>query len=323
MSEATGKLSKSAIGRLAIKDVPVCSRENKVETIKAEVLSKASNFETINYIYVVNKNNCLKGVISLKELLQANESRVVEKIMITKLITLRAGSHKEKAALAALEHNLKALPVVDKKGKFLGVVPSDTLLEILYEKANQDFFNFSGRKMAVEKEPVLKQVRLRLPWILIGLLGGVISSRIIYGFEETLLKMVMLAAFIPVILSLSGNVAIQSAVVFVREISYGKIDRLFKAVMHEILMGIIIGLISGVLLAGIAMIMHKSAILGVIVGISIAITQTVAAMLGLLIPWIFKALGKDPAMGSGPMVTTLMDIVVVSVYLSIAWMMLN
>jgi len=177
--------------------------------------------------------------------------------------------------------------------------------------------------MAVEKEPVLKQVRLRLPWILIGLLGGVISSRIIYGFEETLLKMVMLAAFIPVILSLSGNVAIQSAVVFVREISYGKIDRLFKAVMHEILMGIIIGLISGVLLAGIAMIMHKSAILGVIVGISIAITQTVAAMLGLLIPWIFKALGKDPAMGSGPMVTTLMDIVVVSVYLSIAWMMLN
>jgi len=317
-------LPQDAIGRYVIKEVPMCEGDNLVETVQNKIFSRADEFETINYVYVIGADNKkLLGVVSIKELVKAVKGKKIKEIMQKTLVTVRARTNRGKAVLLALQNSLKALPVINKKERFLGVVASDALLGILEEEANQDFFNFEGSSKRIIKEPILKQVGARLPWILVGLGGGIISSSVIAGFESTLLELVRLAAFIPVILNISGNVATQSAVLFVREVSAGKLTQIVKAIWHEIFTGVLIGLVSGMLLGLVAVIGHTSVVLGVIVGVTIVITQTFAAFLGLVVPWAFKTLGRDPALGTGPVVTTMMDIVAVSVYLSVAWGMLQ
>lgn len=319
--EHTG-FSKDAIAKYVTGAVPLVSPDNKVGTVHKDIFEGVRDYETINYVYVV-KGKKLVGVMSIKELANAKDSAKIGDVMRTELTTVRARTHRERAVLKALEHSLKAIPVIDKKGNFLGVVPSDSLLEILHQEANEDLFYIAGSGKPVVKEPVISQVSVRLPWILVGLFGGIITSTVITQFESTLLEMVRLAAFIPVILNISGNVATQSAVLFVRELTLGRITGIAKALVHEVLTGIVIGVASGVLLGLVAVIGHSSPTLGLIVGVSIVITQTFAAILGLLVPWIFKVTGKDPALGTGPVVTTLMDIVATTVYLTVAWGMLR
>jgi magnesium transporter len=213
--------------------------------------------------------------------------------------------------------------VIDKKERFLGVVTSDTLLEIMHQEANQDFFYMAGSNKGVLKASVSSQVKSRLPWVLVGLASGVVSTSVIAGYESVLIELIKVAAFIPVILSISGNVATQSSILFVREIAFDRVSWGLKQVVHEGLIGMIIGLLSGLSLALLAVFLHGEPLVGLIVAVTIVITQAVAAMLGLTIPWIFKKLGKDPALGSGSVVTTLMDIVATSVYLTIAWVFLK
>jgi magnesium transporter len=298
-----------------------------VENITAsEVMEKlpqiAPDVETIYYIYVIEKSGKLIGVLSLRDLILSPPDRIIKEIMSEDVKAVNVDTDQEEVALMIRKYGFLGLPVVDNDNKLLGIITVDDVMDVVEEEATEDIFKLSGRfdDVGFENTRPLQRAIRRLPWLLIALFGELISAKFIQGFSPVLEAVVALTFFIPVLMGMGGNVGTQSTAIVVRGIATGKIDRnrIGKNLLHETLVGLTLGAVCGIVVAVVAVVWQRMPMLGVVVGLAMWNALTVAAIIGTLVPLVLSRLGRDPAVASGPFVTTTLDITGLFIYFSSA-----
>lgn len=321
------KYPPESAGRKIIEQVPLCYQDNTILDVKKMLFERISEIETINYIYVIDKEEKLLGVFSIKEIFRRPENTKVEEIMKENPIKARPNTDQERVAILALENNLKAIPVVDKNDKFLGVVPSDIILDILHLENVEDFLKAAGIHSPLQK--ILKGsslflTKVRLPWLILGLLGGILAAYIIDFFETPLKAHFILAAFIPLMLYIASAVGTQTETLFIRNLVLDTKLEFKKYLFREIKISFLIGLILGTLLFLLSLFLFNTPYyIGLILGISLFFTILAAVLIGVFIPWVLQTLKKDPAVGTGPFATILRDILSLVIYFAIAIILLK
>ncbi len=296
--------------------------QTAIDTLRAN----APDAETVYYVYVVDDDNVLVGVLSLRELIIATPDTLVEQIMRLRVISVNAYTDQEEVASMVSKYDLLAVPVVDNFSRLLGIITVDDIIDVLEEEATDDILRMGGAN-AEELEEELPlfgrvgtSVRSRLPWLLITLFGGLVASMVMRNIEAELQTVVALAYFIPLLLGMGGNVGTQSSTVTVRGISTGQLDpaRLFSNIVKDAFVGLIVGGVCGLLIAVIAYVWQGSLILSFVIGLSLLINMTTAATVGAIVPQVLKRVNVDPAVASAPFISTSIDVVGLLIYSTLA-----
>ncbi len=287
----------------------------------------APDAETVYYVYVVNQENKLVGVLSLRELIIAPLQAAVRDIMRTKVIKVEVNTDQEEVARQVAKHDFLAIPVVNAAGELLGIVTVDDVLDVIEEEATEDIMRMAANVDIegdyLEASP-LRRAGRRLPWLIGLLFGELVAGHIIEGYAGTLQHITTLAFFMTALAGGTGNAATQSLTVVVRGIATGEINprQVFGVVLREAQVGLYVGLVSGAVLAVFAFLWQGAPLLGIVVGASLTASILVSTILGSFVPIIIKHLGADPALASGPFIATIMDITSMFVYFTLATLIL-
>ncbi|APG24307.1 magnesium transporter [Syntrophotalea acetylenica] len=303
-----------------------CLPEDTTVQQAIEALQQAADVEMVFYVYVVDRHNHLVGVLSLRQLLMVSPATRLKEIMVADVISVRTDKDQEEVAQLVERYNLLALPVVDEWNKLVGLITVDDVIDVLREEATEDIYIMAG---ASEEELLyghksFKVARLRLPWLITNLFGGIVTGYLMWTFKLTLESVIALISFIPVITGMGGNVGGQSATIVVRGFATGNIDfsSLRKVFFKELRVGIIMGAVCGLTVGLVAYLWHHNIYLGMVVGLAMVSAMTVAATMGVLAPSFFKRVGIDPAIASSPFVQTANDITGILIYFGTATLFL-
>ena len=328
--EAQLAFEPETAGSIMNKSYLVGEAEATIKETAERVRSLAQKVEMVYYIYVIDQTEKLMGVVSLRDLILHSEEQTLGEIMMTRLVSVNSADDQEEAALLLQSYDLVALPVTNTTGQMLGIITVDDVMDIIVEETTEDFNEFAAisksKKQITNEETTWSIARARMPWIIILIFLGMISASLINSFEETLNEVVLLAAFIPIIMDSAGNVGTQSLAVAVRKITVGdsrKGEHLGKVVWQEFLVGAILGLAAGGTLALVVAIFYGNNILALIIGISLWITLSISTVVGAVIPILINKLNIDPAVASGPFITTINDTFGLLIYFSIATQLLH
>ncbi len=309
--------------------VPQVSSEKTVAEVKNLISSNIGNFETIDYIYILDDKSKLVGVLSVKELFLANEGqKIVEADRKKPLITATKKTSLEEIAYLILTHGIKAMPVVDDDMIFQGVLPHDVTTAIVHKELREDILQLSGvhpehaQYDNLLEIPFFKAVRHRTPWLFIGLAGGLLAAQIIGQFEKTLEKSILLAAFIPLVVYIADAVGTQLEAFTIRDFALFKKINFTYYFLKQFLIVFVISLMLGVSLAVTVFLLYKDGPISVVLGLAIASASMSALFSGLLVPFVFRSLKVDPANASGPIGTIIQDVLSVSIYFAIATIIL-
>lgn len=282
--------------------------------------------EAILYLYVVDDKERLLGVVPLRRLVAAGPNRRCEELMVIDPVSVPAHADQEEVAQMVGRYNLLAIPVVDDEERILGVITVDDVIEVINEEATEDMYLLAG--LSEEDRvfsPAHHAIRKRLPWMLINLGATFLAAWVVGLFERTLEQIVALAFFMPVVAGMGGNGGIQSLTVITRAIALGELEFSsgLRAIVKEVSVGLVIGLITGAVSGVLAYFWQGSPVLGAILFVTMMATMAVAGVLGAAVPLILKALGQDPAVGSGVFVTTLTDLFGFAAFLGIGTLLLD
>ncbi len=279
--------------------------------------------EMIYYVYVMDKRDKLIGVLSLRDLIVADPEKKVTEIMEEDVISILDTEDREVAARVISDYDLLAIPVINKKGKMVGIITVDDIIDVLEEEVTEDIHKMVGSIETYDdkliKTSSLKKAKARLPWLMVCMLGEIISGSII-EFHSGILELALaLAFFIPVIMDMGGNIGTQSSTITVRGLATGqlRIDELWRNVWAETKVGLIIGSTMGTIICIVAYFWQKSYIMGITIGLSLCFTVILAATMGTLMPLLFTYLKVDPALASGPLITTIVDVLSLIVYFTL------
>ncbi len=284
---------------------------------------QARDAETVYYIYVVDHNDKLVGTLSFRQLLLAKAEEQLSHVMVTNVISVQAATDQEEVALIVAKYNFLAVPVVDQYGKLLGIVTVDDVIDVIHEEATEDMYWAIGHTPAAESELELgtwQRAQKRLVWILILLCGGLMAGSIIQRFAGTLQYALALAFFIPVMGGTAGNAATQSLAGVLRGLSTGELDGkdLWRVALRESSVGLLLGLFCGCILGALTWLWQGSLLLSAIAGTALALSMLVGTLLGGLVPLVLKKADLDPSLVSGPVLTTVVDVVSVLLYFGLA-----
>ncbi|ALC92573.1 magnesium transporter [Bacillus sp. FJAT-18017] len=295
-----------------------------------EAVGKLKSFadfaETINYLYVIDEQRRLVGVVSYRDLLIADSNEIINNIMFERVISVSAETDQEEVARMIERYDFMAIPVVNAEKVLVGIVTVDDIIDVVIQEANEDIekLSASGKSIDFDTKAFIAAYR-RLPWLILLLFIGLVSGRIISSYSETLQQVVALAFFMPMISGMTGNTGTQSLAVVVRGLSTNEIDKkvISKLIVRELGVGLIIGLICSILIAIIAFIWQDNYVLGIVVGSSLFLTLIIGTLAGTIIPIILYHINIDPAVASGPLITTLNDIFSLITYFGIATLFLH
>ncbi|WHY98414.1 magnesium transporter [Peribacillus simplex] len=282
--------------------------------------------ETINYLYVIDKDKKLVGVVSYRDLIINDESEKIQDIMYSRVISVSAYEDQEEVARVIERYDFLAIPVVEKNNELLGIVTVDDIIDVVIKEANEDIEKLSASGKAIDFDTKAHVAAYRrLPWLILLLFIGLVSGTIISGFEETLSKVVALAFFMPMIAGMTGNTGTQSLAVVVRGLITSDTDKgvVTRLIIRELKVGLIIGFTCGILISIIAYVWQGNPILGLVVGSSLVMTLIIGTLAGTIIPLILYKFNIDPAVASGPLITTLNDILSLLIYFGIATMFIS
>lgn len=290
-------------------------------------LQDSDDYEMVFYVYVTDEHNHLVGVLSLRQLLTVPPQTPLRDIMSTNVTRVRTYMDQEQVAEIVAKYDYLAVPVVSDEGKLLGVITVDDVIDVMRDEATEDMLRMAGTS---EEELLLgykslKIARLRLPWLLTTLVGGVITGTLMWYFKATLEQVIMLVSFVPVITGMGGNVGGQTSTILVRGFATGRIDfsNLRQVFFKELRTGLIMGLVCGLVIAAVAIIWHQNVYFGLVVGIAMVAAITVAACMGVLVTTFFRKVGIDPAIASSPFVQTVNDITGILIYFMTATLFLE
>jgi magnesium transporter len=278
------------------------------------------------YLYIVDDADRLVGVSSLRQLVVVPSETPLKNFMTTQVISVRTDTDQEEVAKIVARYDILAVPVVDEFNQLLGIVTVDDVIDIFREEATEDILRMAGAgEEFVETQTVLRSTRIRLPWLFASCIGGIVAFFIIGRFEASLNKFAYLAAFIPVIMGMGGNIGTQSSTIVVRGLATGRIAtrNFWSVVLKELSIGLILGLVYGMLIGTVAEIRFSSIALAISVALAVLSSMSVAALVGSLVPLVFAKAKIDPAVATGPFVTTSIDIISVYCYFAIATALLG
>lgn len=308
-------------GSIMTKELISISSTETVGTVLEELREEAPDAEIIYYLYVVDVDNVLVGVVSLRDLIISDPSTVIEDIMSTNPVSVAVDMDQEDVGNLIKKYDFLAAPVVSKENHLLGIVTVDDVMDILEDEATEDFGEISAAKGATDVNiSAFTAAKKRAPWIIALMFLGLITGGVIGQFEDTLEAVVLLAAFIPMIMDSGGNVGTQSLAVSVRGLALGNIEKnsIWRMVRRELSTGAMIGFICMIIIASIVTIFYGNWMLGLIVGVSILCTLSISAVVGAVFPLLINKLNFDPAIASGPFITTINDVVGLLIYFTIA-----
>lgn len=320
--------AEDSAGTIMTKEYIAVSRMDKAEDILKRLQKEAPAAETIYYLYVVDDQHRLQGVLSLRDLIVARDSETVESIMQTNFITTSVDEDQEEVAEIIKKYDLIALPVITEHGLLAGIVTVDDVLDVVQIETEEDFGELGTTRGAMNHNlTIFQSAKKRGPWIILLMLFGMITANIIGAFENTLEAVVLLSAFIPLIMDSAGNTGTQALTVAVRNLALGNIGpgSILKTLWRELGTGFLLGLACSVMLLIIIPLLYPSGnlMLAVIVGSTLIITLSLSAVIGAIIPVIIKKLNIDPAVASGPFITTINDIMGLLIYFTIATTLLS
>mgnify|MGYP003507896412 FL=1 len=297
-----------------------------VRSAMAVMRKEAPTAETIYYIFVVNDEHQLTGVMSLRDLIIADEDALIRDIMSERIVSVQLTTDQEEAAQIMKDYNFLALPVINEAGVLQGIITVDDIIDVIEEEASDDYSKLAGiSDMDDIKDGPFRSVKNRLPWLIMLLFLGMLTANLMSRFEQTLDQVALLALFIPLISGTSGNSGTQALAVAVRGIATGEIGERSKVklLFREMLTGLIMGIICAVIVVGIVFFWKGSLIIGLLVGGAICCSILVATLAGSFIPLLIYKMGIDPAVASGPFITTLNDVTSLMIYLGLATIFLN
>jgi magnesium transporter len=289
------------------------------------------------YLYVIDDYGKLVGVSSLRQLVVVPPETPLKDFMTTDVFSVQTDMDQEEVAKIVARYDILAVPVVDESHSLVGIVTVDDVIDIFRREATEDILKMAGAgEEFVETKSVLKSTRIRLPWLFASCIGGIIAFFIIGAYESSLYKMAYLAAFIPVIMGMGGNIGTQSSTIVVRGLATGRINLrdFWAVVIKELAIGFILGLIYGLLIGSVAQLYgllsgsvaqfrYSIEALAISVALAILSSMSIAALVGSLVPMSFAKVNIDPAVATGPFVTTAIDIISVFFYFVIATTLLG
>jgi magnesium transporter len=301
--------------------------ENSTARSAMTILRNAApEAETIYYLFVVNDDHQLTGVVSLRDLIMADEDTLIRSIRNDRVVSVSVSEDQEEVARMIKDYDFLAVPVVDFENHLLGIITVDDILDVLEEEANDDYSKLAAvsEMDTFDKGPLIA-AKKRLPWLIILLFLGMFTASLMGIFEETLDKVAILAVFIPLIAGMAGNSGTQALAVAVRGIATGDIaeQSKMKLLMREAGTGLITGIVCAVFSVGIVFFIQHDLLLGLLVGTAIFGSIFVATLSGSFIPLLIHRMNIDPAVASGPFITTLNDIISILIYLGLASMFLT
>ena len=289
-----------------------------IESLQKEHLDVEMPF----YLYAVDEYSKLVGVSSLRQLVVVPPETPLKDFMTTDVFSVLTSMDQEEVAKIVARYDILAVPVVNETNQIVGIVTVDDVIDIFREEATEDILKMAGvgGEEFVETQSVIRSTRIRLPWLFASCIGGIIAFFIIGHFEGSLKKLAYLAAFIPVILGMGGNIGTQTSTIVVRGLATGRLNirDTWSVVLKELAIGFILGMVYGFLVGLVAQLRYSTFQVAISVGFAVISSMSVAALVGSLVPMGFARINVDPAVATGPFVTTAIDIVSVYFYFQIA-----
>ncbi|MGK0550836.1 magnesium transporter [Enterococcus faecalis] len=282
--------------------------------------NQADMAETIYYVYVVDQDNHLVGVISLRDLIVNEDDTMIADILNERVISVHVGDDQEDVAQTIRDYDFLAVPVTDYEDHLLGIVTVDDIIDVIDDEAASDYSGLAGVDVEEVSENPIKAASKRLPWLITLLFLGMSTASLISNYEVLVSKASILAVFISLITGTAGNAGTQSLAVAVRRLAIKdeKDSNFVRLILSEVLTGIVTGAVTGVTIMVVVGVWQHNLPLGFVIGMAMLCAITVANLAGSFIPMLMDKLGFDPAVASGPFITTLSDLTSVLIYFNIA-----
>ena len=309
-------------GRIMDNEFLAVSEASTVAEATEQLRAFAQDVDMISYVYVVDERGRLTGVCPLRTMLLSAPSKSMGEVMNPSVIQVHTDTDQEEVAQLASRYDLLAIPVTDEEHHLVGIVTIDDILDIFKDEATEDFCKMAGSSddELVYEARSLKVAGIRLPWILFNLVGLLLAGTVVNRFEDTF-NMAVLVGFIPVIMGMAGNIGSQTSTIAVRGLATGRLQiipgQLRRFTWQQVKVGTILGVICSTLVTVVAFLQGLPLAVPVAVGISLFLTVQIASLNGVVIPVLFQRLGFDPAVASGPLVTTSNDVLGILIYFSI------
>ncbi|HEY5525445.1 MAG TPA: magnesium transporter [Clostridium sp.] len=315
----------TAGGLMASEFVAIKETMDVNETLKYLQIA-GLDVETAYYLYVLDEKNILKGIISLRELVISTFDTKVGEIMHENVKSVPLEMDQEEVATLFEKYGFQAMPVTNENGEMLGLITVDDIIEVVREEATEDILRLGGvNEGEVIDGSTFASVKSRLPWLYVNLFTAILAGATVGVFSDTIDKVVILAAFNPIIAGMGGNAGTQSLTLIVRGIALGQFtkENAKKVFRKEILVGLINGLAIGIVIAVIGMLWAHKPVFGIVVGVSMLGNMCVATIVGYLVPVVLKKLKVDPALASAVFVTTFTDVCGFFFFLGLATLLLK
>lgn len=314
----------TAGGLMTTEFISIRARNTVRQTL--EFLQKCSDAETSYYLYVTDRTNTLKGVVSLRDIVSsAFETNMLE-ITNPNVISVRYDEDQEAVAKLFEKYGFVMMPVVDEEQHMLGVITVDDIMDVIQEETTEDIHRLGqvGKEERVDS-PMVDSLKSRLPWLIINLFTAVLAASVVSFFEGTISQVVSLATIMPIVTGMGGNAGTQSMTIVVRGLSLGELtkENARMILLKEIGVGILSGVVIGVVIAIAAMLFEGNPVFGLVTGIAMFLNMILANIAGYFIPVILEKCHIDPALASGVFVTTVTDVLGFLFFLGLATMSLS
>ena len=311
---------ENTAGGMMAKELIAINKNLTARACIGEIKRQTEEVDEIYYVYVTDDQNKLLGTLPLKKLLIANDNELVDNICEHEIISVSTEVDSEEVARMMDKYNLVAIPVVDSIGRLMGRITIDDVVDIIREEAERDYQQASGLSDDVEPgDSVWRLVKARLPWLYIGLAGGVMGSRIIGVFEGELEKYASLAFFIPLVGAMGGNAGVQSSAIMVQALASNSLSK--GSMWMSVLKEFSVAAFNAILLASTLMIYNfafaHNTPLTISVSSALMVVIILASLMGTFVPLILNRMNIDPALATGPFITTANDIVGLFVYFTL------
>ena len=320
------RYDEETAGGIMHKELVKVNENWNVLTCVKEMRIQAENISRVHSIYVVDDEDRLKGRLSLKDLLTTSSRTPISEVYIRKLNSVKVDTEDVEVARIMQKYDLEAIPVVDELGRLVGRITIDDILDVIKDEADEDYQLAAGISQDVEADDsILDHTKARLPWLVLALLGGFVSVRVLGLFEGAMVEHGKLFFFTPLIAAMAGNVGVQSSAIIVQGLANNTLsgslfNRLVKEVSLSLLNGVILAII---LFLGSHFLLNVEFIIGIIVTIALISVIIIASLIGTFIPLLLDKFGIDPALATGPFITTSNDICGILIYFSIAKIILG
>ena len=320
------RYDEDTAGGLMAKELVKVNENWNVLTCVKEMRAQAEEVSRVHSIYVVDDNDILKGRLSLKDLLTTSTKTAIKDVFIKQVDSVNVNDDAEDVAKIMQKYDLEAIPVVDEMGRLVGRITIDDIVDVIIEEAEKDYQMAAGISQDVEADDTIWELtKARLPWLVLALFGGFVSVSILGGFEEAMTNYPVLFFFTPLIAAMAGNVGVQSSAIIVQGLANDSLrgsawNRLLKEVSQSLINGFVLAAL--LMSAGMFFLGFELKV-GITVAVSLVSVIIIASIIGTFVPIILDKRGIDPALATGPFITTSNDILGILIYFSIAKLILG